>query len=565
VCDVHVFNLDEVTHGLKGRGHVPPGSDSAELLLHLFEEEGPDGLRRADGQFALALWDRRRRRLVLARDFLGVHPLYYAVGPHHLAFASQARGLLEHPRIRAAVDPVGVALYLTFLSVPGARTLFAGVCKLPPGHVAVIEGGGVTLRRYWDLLDDPLPERDDEAFYVERVRELHRGAAARRTVDGPIAALLSGGNDSSANAALLARRAQGPLHTFTVGLREVEGRPAYTDLEYARRVARHVGSIHHEALLSTDEFLSAIGATIEALDDLVSEPSSVFLHHALRLVKDQGLEVVITGEANDELSGGHREMIDIRDGYYRRWAPYMRLPREVRRAFARLAPLLSPRRRDILGRAARDQEYFWSFEIGWPESELDEILSAGAGGRAAGERASDVVEGVAARIRASDHGRRDYLNHVVYVMTQDHYLGNLMLGKLDLLAARLGLEARCPYTEPRYAHLVFNVPAPLKTANGIVKYFFKRAIEDLLPREVIFRPKQGFRTPVVELFRGSLGAWARPHLYEEGLTREGLLRRQTIERLLSEHRAGQRDHSTKLWSLLVLNLWYERWIRRPLV
>jgi asparagine synthase (glutamine-hydrolysing) len=561
VCDGQVFNHAEVTAWLRGRGHAPRG-DTGELLLHLFEEEGPGGLRRADGQFAFALWDRARRRLVLARDFLGVHPLYYGTGPHHLAFASEARALLAHPRIGASVDQVGLAHYLTFLSVPGPRTLFAGVCKLPPGHVAVIEaGGGVTLRRYWDLLDDPIPERRDEAFYVEQVRELHRRAVARRTVDGPIAALLSGGNDSSANAALLARQARGRLHTFTVGLREVEGRAAYTDLAYARRVATHVGSVHHEALLSTDEFLAAIGATIEALDDLVSEPSSVFLHHALRLVKEQGLEVVITGEANDEVGVGHREMIDIRDGYYRRWAPYMRLPRGVRRAVARLAPLWSPGRRDILERAARDQEYFWSFEIGWPESEIDEILSSAAGARVAGARASDVVDRVASRIRASDHGHRDYLGHVVYVMMQDHYLGNLMLGKLDLLAARLGLEARCPYAEPRYAHFVFNVPAPLKTASGIVKYFFKRAIEDLLPREVVFRPKQGFRTPVVELFQGALGAWARPHLFEEGLTREGLLRRRTIERLLGEHRAGRRDHSTKLWSVLVLNLWHERWIR----
>jgi asparagine synthase (glutamine-hydrolysing) len=560
VCDGHVFNHAEVTAWLRGKGHSPRGGDSGELLLHLFEAEGPDGLRRADGQFAFALWDRRRLQLVLARDFLGVHPLYYSAWPRHLAFASEARALIAHPRIGAAVDEVGLSHYLTFLSVPGPRTLLAGVCKLPPGHVAVIDAGGaVTLRRYWDLLDDPIPEGDDEAFYVERVRELHRNAVARRMVDGPVAALLSGGNDSSANAVLLARQAPGRLHTFTVGLREVEGRSAYTDLEYARRVAAHVGSVHHEALLSTDEFLSEIDDTIEALDDLVSEPSSVLLHHALRLVKDEGLDVVVTGEANDELSAGHGEMIDIRDGYYRRWRPYMRWPGGVRRAAARLAPLVSPRRRDVLHRAALGQEYFWSFEIGWPESEIDEILASAE--HASVERSSDVVGRIASRLRASDHARRDYLAHVVYLMMQDHYLGNLMLGKLDLLAARLGLEARCPYAEARYAHFVFNVPAPLKTANGTVKYVFKRAIEDLLPREIVFRPKPGFRAPVVELFRGALGTWARPHLLEEGLTRAGVLRRQTIERLLGEHRAGRHDHSTKLWTVLVLNLWHERWIR----
>jgi asparagine synthase (glutamine-hydrolysing) len=559
VCDGQVFNHTEVTAWLRGQGHAPRGGDTGELLLHLFEAEGAHGLRRADGQFAFALWDRHRRRLVLGRDGLGVHPLYYSARPRHLAFASAARGLIAHPRIGASVDEVGLSHYLTFLSVPGPRTLLAGICKLPPGHVAVIDAGAaVALHRYWDLLDDPIPERDDEAFYVERVRELHRQAVERRSVDGPIAVLLSGGNDSSANAAALARQGRGPLHTFTVGLREVEGRPAFSDLAHARRVAAHVGSVHHEALLSADEFITAIDASVEALDDLVSEPSSILLHHALRLVKAHGLEVVVAGDANDEVSCGHREMIDIRDGYYRRWAPYMRLPAMARRAGARLAPLLFPHRRDVLARAARGQAYFWSFEIGWPESAINEILPPSA--RVADESAAEVIDRVAARLRAAGR-RRDYLDDVIYTMMQDHYLGNLMLGKLYSLAARLGLEARCPYAASPYAHFVFNVPAALKIKNGTVKYVFKRAIEDLLPRDVVYRPKQGFRTPTGELFRGALGEWARPHLYDEGLTREGRLRRDTIERVMAEHCAGGVDHSTKLWTLLVLNLWHERWIR----
>ena len=560
VSDGHVFNHAEVTDWVRGRGHVPRSSDTGALLLHLFEAEGLDGLRRADGQFAFALWDRRHRRLVLGRDGLGVHPLYYSVRPRHLAFASAARALSAHPRIGASVDEVGLAHYLTFLSVPGPRTLLEGVCKLPPGHVALLDAeGGVELRRYWDLLDEPLVERDDEAFYVERVRALHREAVARRRVDGPIGALLSGGNDSSANAAILARHGRGPLHTFTVGLREVEGQPAFNDLAHARRVAAHVGSVHHEALLSADEFIATIDATVEALDDLVSEPSSVFLHKALSMAKEQGLDVVLAGDANDEVSCGHREMIRIRDGYYRRWAPYMRLPAAAGRAGARLAPLLSPQRRDVLARAARGEPYFWSFEIAWPASEVHAVLATRAAG--ANGRAAEVVDRVAARLRAAARGR-DYLDDVIYTMMQDHYLGNLMLGKLDLLAAQLGLEARCPYAATPYAHFMFNVPAALKTRNGAVKYVFKRAIEDLLPRDVIDRPKQGFRTPTAELFRGALGAWARPHLLEQGLTRAGLLRREAIEHLLARHRAGGVDHSTKLWTLLVLNLWHERWIRR---
>jgi asparagine synthase (glutamine-hydrolysing) len=563
VCDGQVYNADEVRGWLEGRGRSVESDDGAELLLHLYDEEGPDGFRRADGHFALAIWDRPRDRLILARDPLGGHPLYYTPLRGGLAFASEIRVLLQHPEVALAYDSVGVSHYLTFLTVPAPRTLFAGISKLPPGHTATAAAPGtVSLRRYWDLLDRPIPERDDERFYVERVRELHRRSLGRRVggVGGPIAALLSGGNDSSANAALIARGAPGPLHTFTVGLDEVEGDPAHTDLYHARRVSEHIGSTHHQRLLSVDQFLDTIPVAVEALDDLVSEPSCVFLHHALKLAREQGLEVVITGEANDELCCGHDEMITIRNGYYCRWRPFMRLPRAARRLIAAVAPAVWPRRRDILRRAAEGGEYFWSFEIAWPEAEMAEVLTEAGLARAAGERAADVVARYRARLDASAHRRRDYLDYIIYMMMQDFYFGNLMLGKLDLLAARLGLDARCPYAAPEYAHFVYNIPAELKLRGGTVKYFFKKAIEGLLPREIIYRPKQGFRTPVIELFQGRLGDWAAPHLFEEGLTREGFVRRGHIERLLRRHRAGGADHSNKLWTIMALNLWHQRWI-----
>jgi len=164
------------------------------------------------------------------------------------------------------------------------------------------------------------------------------------------------------------------------------------------------------------------------------------------------------------------------------------------------------------------------------------------------------------RFDASAHGRRDYLDYVIYAMMQDFYFSNLMLGKLDLLAASLGIEPRCPYTAPEYAHFVFNIPAALKARNGTVKYFFKKAIEGVLDTDIIYRPKQGFRTPVVELFRGALGKWAEPILLETGLTRMGLLRRDHLAEILRQHRAGERDCSNRLWAAMSLNLWHQRWI-----
>ena len=560
VCDGEVFNRSELLSRYAGKVTAGAASDDTQLLAEVFAAEGVDGFKRVDGQFAFAVWDRSKNQLTLIRDFLGVIPIYYVRTTGGVAFASEAKGLLPHPQVSGGYDFASVSNYLTFLTVPAPATLFDGIMKVLPGHAVRFDANGApTNIRYWDLLDQPIPERDDAAFYIERVRELHQGSVKRRLVEGPIGSMLSGGNDSSANAALMARNASSPVHTFTVGLKEFEGEPAYTDLEYARRVAKHIGSNHHELLIDSDEFIRTIPKVTDLLDDLVSEPSSIFLYKALELAKDQGVKTVITGEANDEISCGHGEMISIRDGYYRRWAPYQRWPSAARKLAAAVVPMFSPKYADILGRAARDEEYFWSFEIGWPESRKSDVLTAAAEQRLGSHSAAAAVMECRSRFNQTEHAKRDYLNYIVYAMMQDFYFGNLMLGKLDLLGRGLGLDARCPYTDPSYAHFVFNIPAPFKAKDGMVKWFFKKAIEGLLPNEIIYRPKQGFRTPVVELFSGALAGWSKPYLLDGGFTKEGLVKRKHVETLLAEH-GKPHDNSNKLWTLMVLNLWHERWV-----
>jgi asparagine synthase (glutamine-hydrolysing) len=572
VYDGQVFNAGEVRDFVRNAGRTLRGDDDGELFVHVYEMEGAAGFRRIDGQFGLAIWDGKRQTLVLARDFLGVRPLYYRATPGGVIFASEIKALLAVPDVAAEVDEVAVSHYLTFLTVPGPRTLFKNISKLPAGSTATFgPGGRAEIKPFWDLLWDPIQEVDDESFYVDKVRKLHDLAVERRMIDGPVAALVSGGNDSSANASIMARkikeaggRVDQILQTFTVGLKELEGDAKYNDLFYAKQVADLIGSTHHEKLMTTDEFLETIPLTVDAMDDMVSEPSSIFLYQALREAKNQGLKVVVTGEANDEISCGHGEMIRIREGYYQRWLPVSRLlPGPLKKLAAAAAPMISPKRTDILRRLAAGEEYFWNYEIGWPETDKGSILSPSAMRVAAAESAGVVVARDAERLRASAHGQRDYLNHIIYRMMQDYYFGNLMLGKLDLLTAPLGLEARCPYTERDYAHFVYNIPAKFKQKDGTVKYFFKKAIAGILPDSIIYRPKQGFRTPVVELFKGALGDWGRSALLDGGLTRTGFLRRDTLDQLLREHRAGGADNSNRLWTVLVLNLWHQRWIEGP--
>ena len=547
VCDGHVFG--------------DQGSEGAAPLLARFAARGAEGWHDLDAQFGLAIWDGKRGKLTLARDALGVRFLYYFANGDGVIFASEIKALLRHPAVTRGHDDIALVHYLVYLTAPGPRTLFAGIRRVSAGAAVELGADGAGgERKWWDLLDAPVDERDDLAYYVNRTRDLHHAAVRRRRVSGPIGALCSGGNDSSSNVVLLSRQGASPLHTFTVGLAEFEGDSKYNDLHYARQVAEYAKSQHHESLLSTDEFLNIIPQTIEAQDDLVSEPSSVFLFHALRMAKDHGVRVVITGEANDELCCGHGGMVAIRDGYKARWQPLMRLPRPLRGAAAKLAPLVTPGRSDVLRRAADDSEYFWSYEVAWPQSHLPGLVSPELWERAKTELPETIVTRNRKRVDASAHGQRDYLNYMIYAMMQDNYFGNLMLSKLDLLSARLGLESRCPFTEPAYAHWVYNVPSQFKSRDGWVKFFFKKAIEGVLPHDIIYRPKQGFRTPAVELFAGKLGEWARPILFETGFTKLGLIRRDVLAGLLEAHQKRERDNSTKLWTAMVLNLWHTRYI-----
>ncbi len=569
VCDGRVFNAGELAPGLRARGHWMATAEGAEVLLHLYEERGLDLLADVEGAFGFALWDGERRQLILGRDRLGVKAVYYAERAGGIAFASEIKGLLAHPDVGADLDPAGISHFLTFHNVPAPGTLFRGIQKLPPGSFLLWRAGeGTRPITYWDSLYPPR-DREAEAFYVERLRATHARAVRDRLEPGaPTGALLSGGNDSSANVMRLAREGVRPLHTISVGDSETEGQAAFTDLEYSRRVAALAGSEHHELLIDYKGFLDGLVEVAAVMDDLASEPSIVFLFWAVRTARDAGVKVLFVGEGNDELMCGHRDMITLREHYSRRWAPYQRLPAFARRAAARAAALFTgedahPGRLDLLRRAAAGGPYFLNFEVGFLESEKPRLLTPEALGQMAGADSNAVARAHSGRFRAARPGS-DYLDEIIYLMLHD-YWPNLMGTKMELLTAAHGIEARSPYLDRRYAEVALQVPPALKMRNGTVKYAFRRAIEGLLPDDIIYRPKQGFRIPLPELFRGPLLGWALPRILEGGLARRGWLRLPYIRETAEAHRRGRHDFSSRLWILLVLSLWYDHWIeRRPL-
>lgn len=560
--DGSLLNADELRKPLP----APAPATDAELALQLYALHGPEFIREADGSFAIAVYDSRAGSFYLFRDRLGACPLYWTRTGAGVFFASQPSALTVQGLARARLSAQGLYHFVTLLNVPASGTLFDGVHRVPPGHyLCVPRAGGANEVRYWDAVG--ALRGLSEPAYVEALRGTHRASVERSLRHGGrIGALLSGGNDSSANVALLSALAPGPLHTFTSAVEGFEGSAAQSDTVFARQVADHFGTVHHERLLTQREFIDYVERSCATLDDMVSEPATVLLYASLEAVRQEGLNVVYAGEANDELMCGHRGMIEASDTYYDRWLPASRKPRAVRwfawQALGRLYALRGqhPGRQDALRRLARDEGLFWSYEIAFVEAEKHKLFTGDFLERVGDASTYDVVRPVLERFHQA-RPDADFLDEIIYVMTQD-YLANLMLNKLDRAGAAFGLVSRTPYTAHDYVDVALSIPAPMKMAGGDVKTIFRKAIEPLLPREIVYRKKQGFRTPLPEMCRGELGEWMLTRIMESALLRdEGVFRPAYVERIYARHRDGTFDFSTRLWTLMCACLWYDKFVK----
>src|SRR6266851_1122365 len=350
-----IYNHADHRPGLEGRGHRFRSRCDAEVILHLYEEYGPDCVDHLRGMFAFAIWDSRRRRLLLARDRIGVKPLYFAALPRTLLFGSEIKALLGHPALSAQLSEQALSLYLTFAATPAPGTLFEGIEKLPPGHRLIVDAdtGRRTLERYWQPLPDPaeLGRQRAPEEYVEHLEALVRESIGLRMMsDVPYGAFLSGGVDSSLNVALMAELADRPVSTFSVA---IEGDAASDELAFARTVAERYSTQHHEIVVGDQDFLNYLPDLVWHQDEPLADPVCVPLHAISEEARRSGTRVVQVGEGSDELFSGYTSYAFFTDFHRRVWRPYQYIPGVLRRTAASLGDrVLSLDRADVLVRAA---------------------------------------------------------------------------------------------------------------------------------------------------------------------------------------------------------------------
>ena len=573
-----IYNHQSLRPVLEAKGHLYRSRTDTESIIHLYEERGLDFVTELDGDFAIGLWDAAEQRIVLARDRIGVKPLYYTLTGGRLIFASEIKAILEHPSVSRDVDEEALYHYLTFMTTPVPRTLFAGIQKLPAGCLLTCDArGDLKVTRYWDAIPsriDPSIAADENAIAEELRRLLKESIAKRMMSDVPFGVFLSGGVDSTANVALMTELMDQPVRTFTVGFRD---NPIHNELDEAQYVAREYGTDHHEVLISQQELRDFLPELVFHQDEPIADPVCVPLYYVSKLARESGTKVVQVGEGSDELFCGYADYASYLDFYNRAWRHLVRLPAPMRRAMAAAADALGstgvtglmPRGGkmlpDLFRRLAEGQELFWSGTLIFDEVNKRRLLTAeakerlGAGGKD-GFSSYSAVRSDLDRLLASTPDA-DQLLRMSYQELKLR-LPELLLMRVDKMTMATSVEARVPYLDHKLVEFAMSLPQHLKYRDGEKKYILRRALDGVIPDQVLNREKKGFGVPLDEWMRGGFGSFVEEGLFNSSLRRRKLFDYGFVKHLLTEHKAQRANYSFFLWSLLNLSMWYDRWIER---
>ena len=568
VFNGEIYNHLLLREGLEQRGHVYASHTDSETILHLYEERGLDFVNELEGDYAIALWDAEREQLVLARDRIGVKPLYFHHKDGRFIFGSEIKAILRHPAVTAEIDEESLYHYLTFLTTPAPRTLFRDIQKLPAGHMLVVKRhGSIDLQQYWDALPpETLPEeislRSEAEHSAEILRLLRDSIRKRMMSDVPFGVFLSGGVDSSANVALMSELMSQPVRTYTVGFEDSE---ELNELESARAIARRFGADHHEVIIGQQDMQKFLPDLVFHQDEPLADPVCVPLYYVSKLARETGTIVVQVGEGADEIFAGYdwfRKYVRINELF---WRHAQRLPTSLRQSVTAMAkPIMeaSFNKRtaiELVRRLGAGEPLFWGGAIVFDEDFKRRVLSSEMNARADGLSSYDAVWkhlGHVAQARPDS----DFAARMTYLELKLR-LPELLLMRVDKMTMATSVEARVPFLDHHLVEYAMGIPVNLKIKGASGKHILKHALEKVLPSDLLYRPKRGFGAPIREWFRGASGEMLGGLIMNSSIRRRELFDYAFITRLIDEHRRGARDWSFHLWALLNLSLWYDRWIK----
>ncbi len=549
VFNGEIYNFPELRTQLQAKGHRFSTHSDTEVIVHLYEEHGAECVQKLRGMFAFALYDERAGRLLLARDRLGKKPLHYALHNGTLLFASEMRAMLAVRPELAKVDHAALLQYMYFGYIPDPATAFEPIRKLPPGHLLEFEKGEVRIRQYWDFPQYGTYEPASEEELLEELEaRLAEAVRIRLIADVPLGAMLSGGMDSSTIVALMARATSQPVKTFSIGFRQAE----FNEAPYARMVAQKFGTDHHELILDPD-----VMETVEMLTRHLEEPfgdSSMLPTYFISCLARKHVKVALSGDGGDEAFAGYeRYRIHLEDRSYK-WIPQWAGP--LYRDYVHpLVPYRMPGR-----------NLAYSISLPWQQRYIEGV-SFQSFQREMGILSEDFL----AADRAPLKGFEEYLNkapaddplsRVLYLDSKTYLPGDI-LTKVDRMSMATSLEARVPMLDHVFLEWVTSLKPKWKMGNGSQKVILKKLAERLgVPGEVLNRPKQGFALPLGHWMRHELKDLVQTTLQDDQTLHRGYFKASGVKRMLDEHFQGRRDHSARLWRLLIFELWHRNFLEK---
>ncbi|MDQ3212643.1 MAG: asparagine synthase (glutamine-hydrolyzing) [Acidobacteriota bacterium] len=549
-----IYNHADVRVGLEAAGHVYRTRCDTETIVHAYEQWGDACVEHLRGMFAFALWDAPRRRLLLARDRLGVKPLYWAMAEGRLLFGSEIKAILASGLIRAEANEAALPELLGTRYLSGSETLFKGIHRVQPGHTLVFESGALTHRQYWDIpvgrTSEEIARLSDTAV-VGRFRELlEESVRIRLMADVPLGMFLSGGLDSSAIAAMMAKMIDRPLQTFSVAFEQ----RAFSELGYARQVATAIGADAHEIVIDDQDFFGALPRLIWHEDEPIAHTSSVPLYFVSALAREH-VKVVLTGEGSDELLAGYgkypRALVN-----WRAASAYGAVPAPLRHWISdTLVPNLPARlgrlaKRSFLAMPRTPEAMFFDNFAAIGLKRQATLLS----GPFAALATPDSAYGASRRVFDTPNGGSTTLDRLLYTDLKTYLVELLM--KQDQMSMAASIESRVPFLDHKLVEFAAALPGRMKLRGFKTKWVLREAVRDILPAEILTRKKMGFPVPFAMWMKGAWGDVARDVLLDSRSRQRGIIDPAAVARLISAHAAGETEGGDALWSLLNLELWY---------
>jgi asparagine synthase (glutamine-hydrolysing) len=552
VFNGEIYNYRELQAELQTCGHQFRTNSDTETIVHAYEEFGASCVDHLRGMFAFAIWDDRKKEVFIARDRVGKKPLYYSVTRGGtLVFGSELKSLLEHPEVERKINPQALDAYFSLGYVPDPISIFENVEKLPPGHHLTFTTGRLTVESYWDFSYNSNGNGHKAADYLEELRALLSEAVKLRLVaDVPLGAFLSGGIDSSTVVGLMAQHMDQPVKTFSIGFNE----DSYDELKYARLTAKRFGTDHHEFMVTPD-ICEVVDQLAWHFDEPFADSSAIPTYVVSKLAREH-VKVVLTGDGGDELFAGYSRYVTERNR-----SKFDLVPRAFKEGF--MGPLSRHLPHGVWGR-----NYLQNVSLD-PISRYLDTISVFTGLNKSSLYSADFSD----QLRDSSHLSSYFhelsrnvttnapLDSLLYIDSKTYLPGDI-LTKVDRMSMAVSLEARVPLLDHKLIEFVTRIPASMKLAGVETKHLFKQAISDLVPAEIVNRPKQGFGVPIQQWINLQLRERIRDTLNDPRTLERGYVTREYVGLLLDEHERGRRDHAMALWSLLMLELWHRQYVDR---